>query len=637
MNDLILDTKSRGYRRIRASVNTDVQPNHYLILIILIAFVGGFLLGRQESTPGTMAIVFKHISGLLSQEKKPSMDLLLGRLVKTRMEIETNLREQYKDFYGSLYDPVQIHKNIFLASRVSRDRLKRRLAQKILLKILQPDSEIDFIWVTAGDSSAAGYGNLFNQSYTAVLERTVRPAFQAMGLNFVARNYGMSWYNSAPELAFCMNEVYGSQGDIDILNWDFSMQDGEAHSYKTELWVERAISHPELPILFFVDQRTSPRLIMLQRKLEKNGVGFVFMDKVGVNKVRSRITEDAKAPAVRNWVCPGGAVEGSIQCDDPVRYFLCEQRETAKNCLDAKYNIVTGCESGQKSNHPGWKEHQFKGLLLAHFILDLLEEAIIALDGMIYPYGKYGSTRPQAVLDRLNTLHKLDIQNASSSPIPPYFPGVDEDVMRMLTPSLFFRGNSVCHTAVLPAQSRYHGRVTDSGRVGSPDGGYDTGENKVMCKAENGLLPLAFESSDRHRCISPKIDHKDFFYLRNQDGWLHTTVPTKLEVQAYQRSKPHGIIIICLQVCPMDRCSDDYVGFGQSSQHGHAKIIMKVDDRDVKNVLSLDHGCYALESDTGIRWGAGSQQDGQYKVSFRLQVKLSGLTYSVKISSIVVM
>jgi hypothetical protein len=634
---LIVDTKSRGYRRLQASVSTDVQPNHFLVFAILLAFCGGFLLGKHESTPGTMAMVFKQLSGLLSHEKAPSLDLLLGRLFKTRLEIETSLREQYKEFYGSLYDPAQLHKSIFLASRVSRDRLKRRLAQKILQKILQPDSEVDFIWVTAGDSSAAGYGNLFNQSYTAVLERTVRPAFQAVGLNLVARNYGMSWYNSAPELAFCMNEVYGSRGDIDILNWDFSMQDGEAHVYKTELWVERAISHPELPILFFVDQKASSRLGMLKAKLEKNGVGFVFMDKIGMNKVRSRIPEDANASAAKNWICPGGAIEGSIQCDDPVRYFLCEQRETGKHCLDAKYDIISGCESGQKSNHPGWKEHQFKGLLIAHFILDMLEEAIIALDAMIYPYGNYGSTRPQAVLARLNALHKLDLQNASSSPVPPVFPGIDEDVMRMLTPSLFFRGHSVCHTALLPAQSRYHGRVTDSGRVGSPDGGYDTGENKVICMPENSLLPLAYESSDRLRCISPKIDHKDFFYLRNQDGWLHTMVPTKAEIQAYQRSKPQGIIIICLQACPMDRCSDDYVGFGQSSQHGHAKIMMKVDGREVMNVLSLDHGCYALESDTGIRWGTGSQQDGRYKISFRLQVKLSGLTYSVKISSIVVM
>jgi hypothetical protein len=132
------------------------------------------------------------------------------------------------------------------------ERLKRRLIEKILDKLLDPSKNVDFVWATAGDSSAAGHGNMFNQSYTAVLERAVQPAFQAIGLNFVARNYGMIWYQSAPELAFCMKEIYGTAGDLDILNWDFSMQDGDAHSYKAEMWVERAIIHPGLPILFLL-------------------------------------------------------------------------------------------------------------------------------------------------------------------------------------------------------------------------------------------------------------------------------------------------------------------------------------------------------------------------------------------------
>ena len=87
----------------------------------------------------------------------------------------------------------------------------------------------------------------------------------------------------------------------------------------------------------------------------------------------------------------------------------------------------------------------------------------------------------------------------------------------------------------------------------------------------------------------------------------------------------------------MDRCSDDYIGFGQSSDHGHAKITIKVDGREVRNVFNLDHGCHVLASESGIRWGPGKGKDGRYKLSFRLHVKLSGLTYSVKISSIVVM
>lgn len=41
-----------------------------------------------------------------------------------------------------------------------------------------------------------GHGNLFSQSYTAVMEDTVKEAFAASGINFVAKNYAMGDYPS---------------------------------------------------------------------------------------------------------------------------------------------------------------------------------------------------------------------------------------------------------------------------------------------------------------------------------------------------------------------------------------------------------------------------------------------------------
>ena len=41
-----------------------------------------------------------------------------------------------------------------------------------------------FLWVTAGDSSAAGHGNLYSQSYTAILEETVQHHFELWGYSF---------------------------------------------------------------------------------------------------------------------------------------------------------------------------------------------------------------------------------------------------------------------------------------------------------------------------------------------------------------------------------------------------------------------------------------------------------------------
>ena len=48
-----------------------------------------------------------------------------------------------------------------------------------------------YVWATGGHSAAAGHGNLFNESYTAFLERDMKPVFAAIGMEFEGRNFAM--------------------------------------------------------------------------------------------------------------------------------------------------------------------------------------------------------------------------------------------------------------------------------------------------------------------------------------------------------------------------------------------------------------------------------------------------------------
>jgi hypothetical protein len=48
-----------------------------------------------------------------------------------------------------------------------------------------------YIWATGGHSAAAGHGNLYNESYTAFMERDLKPIFGAIGIEFEGRNYAM--------------------------------------------------------------------------------------------------------------------------------------------------------------------------------------------------------------------------------------------------------------------------------------------------------------------------------------------------------------------------------------------------------------------------------------------------------------
>ena len=53
------------------------------------------------------------------------------------------------------------------------------------------NSYSNFVWATGGASTAAGHGNLLNETYTAFLERAVKDVFAAVGIGFEARNYAI--------------------------------------------------------------------------------------------------------------------------------------------------------------------------------------------------------------------------------------------------------------------------------------------------------------------------------------------------------------------------------------------------------------------------------------------------------------
>lgn len=83
----------------------------------------------------------------------------------------------------------------------------------------KPKQSVRFVWATGGHSSTAGHGNYFDESYTAVLESTVRSVFAAAGIEFEGRNFAMGGTASGPETAWCVDSIFGAN-DPDILVWD---------------------------------------------------------------------------------------------------------------------------------------------------------------------------------------------------------------------------------------------------------------------------------------------------------------------------------------------------------------------------------------------------------------------------------
>lgn len=62
----------------------------------------------------------------------------------------------------------------------------------------------EYIWATGGHSASAGHGNLYNESYTAFMERDVKDIFGSIGIDFQARKYVLfRWI----EKVLCMTSV----------------------------------------------------------------------------------------------------------------------------------------------------------------------------------------------------------------------------------------------------------------------------------------------------------------------------------------------------------------------------------------------------------------------------------------------
>ena len=57
-----------------------------------------------------------------------------------------------------------------------------------------------------------------------VMADRARDLFHSVGLDLVARPFGIGGATSAPEIAGCAKEIFGT--DVDLITWDFAMTDG---------------------------------------------------------------------------------------------------------------------------------------------------------------------------------------------------------------------------------------------------------------------------------------------------------------------------------------------------------------------------------------------------------------------------
>ena len=401
------------------------QKSNMIRLFILFSFGLGFYfrVGPMDFSNVNISIhkptsSVSSVPGLDLDQPEPirayqqeTMVELLGELSQQKSLQESSMKQMFgPEFYGLLFENPELMDKLFVMDAHSKERLLRRLMIKVLeaqfpqsksksninskfglnKKGKSEPSHIEratsstFIWATGGDSGAAGHGNLFKQSYTKVMEDTVKGAFKAIGIDFQGRNYGMGGYSSGPELALCMEAIYGT--DLDILVWDFASaeevykhwygDENEAASwkdsdmsYKASLWAHRAGIHPTKPILFMMDSGTKSIRVKKVQNLVDRGMGLVLMDSDGMAVVKSILPitttvnptqeeilyKESLPPNLQYIRCENDAIEGSVPCDDPKSYLMCDDQE-ASVCREHKFDTHEICTNArhQRSYNPGW-------------------------------------------------------------------------------------------------------------------------------------------------------------------------------------------------------------------------------------------------------------------------------------------
>jgi len=426
------------------------------------------------------------------------------RLSKADLRLKQKLDDEYGTYSSLLFKSYGFTSN-------SLNRLRRRMIYKILyaghLREEKSDRVVDFTWVTAGDGDAAGYGNLFDQAYTRVIEDTVRDSFDAVGLRFVANNFGMDGMSSGPELALCMESIYGF--DVDILSWDFH----ETDMHQTELyqlWANRAGTHPSLPTMFL--QKATAERIKINLQLENVGLSAVAFQPEGIRKLMPNSSTKDLPPALRNYKCGDS---------DEVEQGDCEAY---------KYDMSgTSCKLDpfQKKTRSGWKDHLLMGRAIGVFLIQQLKLAVEELeeDSFSFSVTKMTNISLSQQQDRemfmSSSLHEVHKGNHVSK---------DTEFLGGLGRfSPFWKTSAYCRTALLPNQARYDGISTmgSRGERQEAGGGFHSGY-EIGYSIHDLPSPKPHKSKDlmivytpeynRNCSVTTHIDYKDFFAVRMSDG-----------------------------------------------------------------------------------------------------------------------
>uniref|UniRef100_A0A7S4EK37 Uncharacterized protein n=1 Tax=Pseudo-nitzschia australis TaxID=44445 RepID=A0A7S4EK37_9STRA len=556
-----------------------------------------------------------------------------------------------------------------------------------------------YVWATGGHSAAAGHGNLFLESYTKVMETTASSVFSSVGLHLEARNYAMGATASAAEMSMCFKEIYGD--DVDIFSWDFGMLEarfylsGRLLHYATRGLLSNQREGPYRTVPAFVglqevDESRKNMMVELHDSFrgndnnndnnddpslaDNNGLAFFLTDKFYWKQITEAVPDSAGLEMAEIDALP-----------EYIRHFKCDNtlEKGEPFCLEKKYN-ETVCKEreGLASWHPGWKYHALLGNSMALFLTEMLVGAVQKLDDTIdIDIDDDGddddNNSEEKVLARLLRQEET-LRDRMLSATPRELPesydqvywynntsdnwedypetldyvapdgGATEDFRarwNQLDRAALFHGPSICHTARLPAQTRFAGTLTNHqpdlvgeqaiyGRetyyVGIDEKEHhlqneakkekEDNDNNKNTKDKPKDMQLVTIFKERQQGCGEELakpDYHDYFMAEESEHWTKVSFPNAAEQKAYNyeeyTDEYKGMLVIVPRFCAFDSCEEGFLGVDDYNS-GKWEII--VNGVPVTALTKLGHEAILLEHKDGIRFDRNKQ--GRYELKLRV-------------------
>jgi len=497
-------------------------------------------------------------------------------------QIVTKVGTDWQTYFNSPRQTIQAPND-----GISWSRMVQRLQIKLLQGLTQPST---FVWATGGHSSTAGHGNLFSESYTAVLETHMRPFFARLGLEWQSLNYAMGGSDSSPETALCLDEIYGP--GVDLFVWDFGMTEA-TDSNKLSFYCQRAA--PAACLAFHINGRLEVRRKDVLSELQDKGLTVFHSNDVSLKRAEEAMPDSAVfpnlPPFLQHYKCGK-----SIEAGEP----LCgAQKFNDEHCPVRKFKA---------SWHQGWKWHGIQAIHASLFLAELFRDAVQELQDVTDATSKLDELRQQLQAD-LEKYHQEPLPSATANMMGP-LSSTDirtEDVQRKPVH---------CHTSRVPAHIRHSGILTDS-----PEGDYLNYTQGVLLKqaktdAGNAAGPhLIKETDERQDCeVQLNIDNRDYWYHDEKDIWSTITWPKDRAVAAYGKNHTiQGLVLLCMVRCRQNKCRSPEL---RESEVG-SNLEMEINGVAVANATTWQSNCFFPRKADGTHyWEVG---DG--KIELRTRVK----------------